>query len=252
MQQNRGVAVVTGGGRGIGAATCIKLAGLGYDLAVNYREQKARAEDVVKRIAASGGRAVAIQGDVGTEAGVMRLFTETDHLLGQVTALVNNAGVMPTEARVDEMDWSALTELWRVNVTSAFICSREAVRRMSTKHGGPGGAIVNVSSLAGRRGGRECRSHYAASKAAMNGFTVGMANELVGEGIRCNAVCPGLTATEFHDSYGGKDRIERIGATLPIGRPATAEDVANSIGFLISDESSYITGILVEIAGGLI
>ena len=252
MEQERGVAIVTGGSRGIGAATCVKVATLGYAVAVNYREQRVRADAVVKAITEKGGRAVAIQGDVATEEGVLRLFAETDRALGRVTALVNNAGVMPTESRVDEMDWVALTDLWHVNVTSAIICSREAVRRMSTKYGGPGGSIVNVSSLSGRRGGRERRSHYAASKAAINGFTVGMATELIGEGIRCNAVCPGVTATEFHAAYGGMERIARIGATLPIGRAATAEDVANSIAFLVSDESSYITGILVEIAGGLV
>jgi NAD(P)-dependent dehydrogenase (short-subunit alcohol dehydrogenase family) len=252
MAQEQGVAVVTGGSRGIGAATCIKIATLGYAVAVNYREQRVKADAVVKAITEKGGRAIAIQGDVATEEGVLHLFAETDRTLGRVTALVNNAGVMPAEARVDEMNWEALADLWRTNVTSAVICSREAVLRMSNKNGGQGGSIVNVSSISGRRGGRERRSHYAASKAAINGFTVGMATELIAEGIRCNAVCPGITATEFHEAYGGMERITRIGSTLPIGRAATAEDVANSIAFLVSDESSYITGILVEIAGGLI
>ena len=247
-----GVAVVTGGSRGIGAAIAKAAAGLGFDVAVNYRVRDDKANEVVAAVTAIGRRAVAIQADVANEADVVRLFKQIDGTLGPVTALVNNAGVMPAESRVDEMSAEKLQELWRMNITSAFICSREAVRRMSRKHGGTGGVIVNVSSLAGRRGGRERRAHYAASKAALNGFTVGLANEVVREGIRVNAVCPGVTDTDFHAPYGGSERVQRLGATVPIGRAATADDVANAVAFLLSNKASYLTGILIEVAGGLI
>ena len=246
-----GVALVTGASRGIGAAVAKAAANLGYDVAVNYRARADKAQEVVDAMTRTG-RPPSIQGDVSKDDDVVRLFRQVDDRLGPLTALVNNAGVMPPESRVDEMRAEVLDALWRMNVTSAFICAREAVQRMSTLHGGRGGVIVNMSSLAGRRGGRERRSHYAASKAALNGFTVGLANEVVREGIRVTAVCPGVTDTDFHAPYGGAERIARLGATVPIGRAASADDVANTIAFLLSDQASYLTGILVEIAGGLI
>jgi NAD(P)-dependent dehydrogenase (short-subunit alcohol dehydrogenase family) len=246
-----GVLLVTGASRGIGASVAKSAAALGYEVVVNYREREAEALDVVSAIRDSGRRAIAVRADVSDEGDIVSMFAEIDRRMGPLTALVNNAGIVPRESRVEDMDAGTLEALWRVNVTAAFICSREAVRRMSTKRGGRGGAIVNVSSLAGLRGGHARRTHYAASKAALNGFTLGFAREVAAEGIRVNAVCPGVTDTDIHLAYGGAERVARLGAQVPIGRAALPEDVAATVSFLLSEQATYMTGAVIEMSGGL-
>jgi NAD(P)-dependent dehydrogenase (short-subunit alcohol dehydrogenase family) len=245
-----GIMVVTGASRGIGAAVA-RLAGTkGYKVCVNYHQAADLANQVVADIRAAGNEACAVQADVSVEEDVVRLFRETDEQLGPVTHLVNNTGILGGESRVDDITVELLETVWRTNVTSYFLCAREALRRMSTKNGGKGGAIINISSLAGRTGGRGNRCHYGASKGAVNTFTSGLAMEVAKEGVRVNAVLPGLTATDFHADYGGEERLERLAPTIPIGRVATAEDVANVTLWLCSDEASYVTGDLIDVTGG--
>ena len=241
------VLVITGGGRGIGAETARLAAARGYAVAVNYRENRDAAESLVKQI---GGNAIALQGDVASEPDVVRLFQTVDRELGRVTALVNNAGIVDRGMRVADMSAARITRMLAINVTGSFLCAREAVRRMSTRLGGKGGAIVNVSSIASRMGGAGEYVDYAASKGAIDTFTVGLAKEVGPEGIRVNAVRPGIIRTEIHLSSGDPGRVDRIGATAPLGRPGEAEEVARAIVWLLSDDASYMTGALVDVTGG--
>jgi NAD(P)-dependent dehydrogenase (short-subunit alcohol dehydrogenase family) len=244
-----GVMVVTGGSRGIGASIARHAGRAGYKVCVNYRERADKAEEVVAAIAAAGGEAKAIRADVSREAEVERLFAEVDAGLGPVTALANNAGIMVADL-VEDMSADVLNRLWATNITSAFLCAREAIRRMSSRHGGAGGSIVNLSSIAGKKGGRGQRVHYAASKGALNTMTIGLATEVAGEGIRVNAVLPGLIDTDMHEPWGGKKRIETIGPTIPVGRAGVPDDVAAAVLWLMSDQAGFVTGELLEVGGG--
>jgi NAD(P)-dependent dehydrogenase (short-subunit alcohol dehydrogenase family) len=241
------VLVVTGGGRGIGAETARLAAQRGYAVAVNYRTNRIAAESLVRKL---GGQAIAVQADVASEPDVVRLFQTVDRALGRVTALVNNAGVVDRGTRVADMTAARIARMLAINVTGSFLCAREAVRRMSTRQGGAGGAIVNVSSIAARLGGAGEYVDYAASKGAIDTFTVGLAKEVGPEGIRVNAVRPGIIRTEIHVASGDPGRVERIGATAPLQRPGEPEEVARTILWLLSDEASYMTGALVDVSGG--
>jgi NAD(P)-dependent dehydrogenase (short-subunit alcohol dehydrogenase family) len=244
------VMIVTGGGRGIGAATARLAAERGYAVAVNYRSNRDAAEALVRQIESRGGRAIAVAGDVADEADVLRLFEAADRSLGRVGALVNNAGIVDRGMRVEKMSAERIARMLAVNVTGSFLCAREAVKRMSTRNGGSGGAIVNVSSIAARLGGAGEYVDYAASKGAIDTFTVGLAREVGPDGIRVNAVRPGIIRTEIHESSGDPARVERIGASAPLQRPGEAEEVARAILWLLSDEASYMTGALVDVTGG--
>jgi NAD(P)-dependent dehydrogenase (short-subunit alcohol dehydrogenase family) len=237
--------LVTGGGRGIGAATALLAAERGFKVCVNYRQDRDSAVSLAKKI---GG--IAVQADVSSEGEVERLFRETDEKLGRIAALVNNAGIVDQGTRVEKMTAARIARILAVNVTGSILCAREAIRRMSTRHGGPGGAIVNVSSIASKLGGPGEYVDYAASKGAIDTFTIGLAKEVAGEGIRVNGVRPGLIRTEIHLASGDPARVERIGATVPLGRPGEAEEVARAILWLVSDEASYLSGALVDVSGG--
>lgn len=244
------IAVVTGGSRGIGAATVLRLATMGWDVCLTFREREAEAAEVVRRCTELGGRALAVRVDVSVEAEVVDLFATVDAELGALTALVNNAGIVDRQSRVDEMDAARVTRMLAVNVVGAFVCAREAVRRMSTRHGGPGGAIVNVSSMASRLGSPGEYVDYAASKAAIDALTLGLSKEVAAEGIRVNAVRPGTVDTEIHASGGEPDRIERVKHAIPMGRAGRADEIANAVAWLCSDEASYVTGALLDVTGG--
>jgi NAD(P)-dependent dehydrogenase (short-subunit alcohol dehydrogenase family) len=244
------VVIVTGASRGIGAATALMAAQQGFSVAVNCHRSPDAAAGVVKAIEEGGGRAVVIIGDVAEEADVVHLFDETERRLGAMTALVNIAGVTGRSGRLDALTMEDLTAVLRVNVAAAFVCSREAVRRMSTAHGGQGGAIVNVSSGAATLGSPGEFIHYAASKAAVDTLTIGLAREVAREGIRVNAVAPGLVLTDIHASSGDPGRLERIKPTVPMGRAGTVEEIAGTILFLLSDAASYVTGAVLRVAGG--
>jgi len=244
------VMVVTGGGRGIGAATALLAAERGFAVSVNFLKDKDSASSLIDKIKSKNGRAIAVQGDVSSESDVERLFEETDRKLGRVTALVNNAGIVDRGTRVELMTAARIARMFAINVTGSFLCAREAVKRMSTRHGGAGGAIVNVSSIAAKLGGPGEYVDYAASKGAIDTFTIGLSKEVGAEGIRVNAVRPGIIRTEIHASSGDPARLERIGATAPLGRPGEAEEVARAILWLLSDEASYLSGALVDVSGG--
>jgi NAD(P)-dependent dehydrogenase (short-subunit alcohol dehydrogenase family) len=244
------VLIVTGGSRGIGAAVA-RLAGTqNFAVAVNYARDAASAQDVVDTIVAGGGRAVSIRADVAQEDDVVRLFAEAERELGPVTALVNNAGITGGIARVEAVSGAMLAELWAVNLSGTILCAREAVRRMSVRHGGTGGAIVNISSLAARLGSAGDFVHYAASKGAIDTLTIGLAREVAGEGIRVNAVSPGLIATDIHAAAGDPGRLERLGATVPMQRAGTAQEVAAAVLWLLSPAASYVTGANIGVGGG--
>jgi len=245
-----GVLLVTGGSRGIGAATARLAAGRGYTVCVNYRQNRAAADEVVAAIAAAGGTAIAAGADVASEAEVVRLFEKVTAELGPIRVLVNNAGILERQARVDEMDAARLDRVFATNVRGAFICAREAVRRMSTAHGGAGGAIVNVSSRAAQLGAPGEYVDYAASKAALDALTIGLAREVAGEGIRVNGVRAGIIYTDIHADGGEPGRVDRIGPTLPMQRGGQAIEVARAILWLASDEASYSTGTFIDVAGG--
>lgn len=242
--------LVTGASRGIGAATAKLAAQRSYRVVVNYRQNRAAAEDVVGEIKAAGGEAFAIQADVADETAVVRMFQAIDSEFGRIDALVNNAGMLEPQQRVEAMSAGRINRVLTTNITSCFLCAREAVLRMSTKHGGQGGAIVNVSSMAAKLGSPNEYVDYAASKAALDAFTIGLAHEVAQEGIRVNAVRPGVIYTDIHALGGEPDRIERVQHSLPLKRGGQPEEVANTILWLLSDEASYVTAGFIDVAGG--
>jgi NAD(P)-dependent dehydrogenase (short-subunit alcohol dehydrogenase family) len=244
------VLLVTGASRGIGAATALLAARNGYAVAVNYTANARAADDVVGRIRAEGGTAIALQADVAQESQVLALFAAVDAQLGRLTALVNNAGVVDVSARLTEMSVARLRRMFDINVIGSLVCAREAVRRMSTRHGGAGGAIVNVSSAASRLGSPGQYLDYAAAKGAIDAFTLGLAKEVAAEGIRVNAVRPGLIETDIHASGGIPDRVRQLAHLVPMQRGGSAEEVAEAIVWLLSPQASYTTMSLLEVSGG--
>lgn len=244
------VIIVTGGSRGIGAATA-RLAGQrGYAVCVNYLKNQAAADAVVNDVRAAGGTAIAVAADVSVEDDVIRLFDTAARELGPVTALVNNAGILEKQMRTDEMDAARLTRIFNANIVSAFLCAKEAVRRMSTRYGGQGGAIVNVSSVAARLGSPGEYVDYAAAKGAVDTLTIGLSKEVAAEGIRVNAVRPGFIYTDIHASGGEPGRVDRLKDAIPMKRGGQPEEVAHAILWLLSDEASYATGTFIELGGG--
>jgi len=247
---SRRVLLVTGGGRGIGAATARLAAERGYDVCINYRANGEAAGRVVENVRQAGAKAIAVQADIAVEADVVRMFAACDAELGRVTALVNNAAILETQTRLDAIDAARLTRVFGTNVFGAFFCSRQAVRRMSTRYGGTGGAIVNVSSGASRMGSPGEYIDYAATKGALDTLTLGLAREVATEGIRVNAVLAGHIYTELHASGGEPNRVERVKSQVPMGRGGRPEEVAQAILWLLSDDASYTTGALLDVAGG--
>ena len=244
------VILITGGGRGIGAATA-RLAGeRGYAVCVNYRKNRDAADGVVSEIRSSGGTALAVGADVASESDVVRLFETVDVELGPLSALVNNAGILEKQTRVESIDAARIDRVFGTNVRGAFLCAREAVRRMSSTHGGAGGAIVNVSSRAAQLGAPGEYVDYAASKAALDAMTIGLAREVAAEGIRVNGVRAGIIYTDIHTAGGEPGRVDRLGPTLPMRRGGDAIEVARAILWLLSDEASYSTGAFIDVAGG--
>lgn len=239
------VMIVTGGGRGIGAATARLAAKAGYAVCVNYVRDRASAEKLAGEV---GG--IAVPCDVSAEADVVQLFDTVDRELGRVGVLVNNAGVVDLGSRTEAMSAARVQRMFGINVVGSFLCAREAIKRMAKRHGGPGGAIVNVSSIAAKLGAPGEYVDYAAAKAAIDTFTVGLAKELGPDGIRVNGVRPGIIRTEIHQASGDPARVERIGATAPLGRPGEADEVARAILWLASDEASYVSGAMLDVAGG--
>jgi NAD(P)-dependent dehydrogenase (short-subunit alcohol dehydrogenase family) len=244
------VMIVTGGGRGIGAATARLAAKQGYAVCINYVRDRAAAENVVADIAKAGGKAIAVRCDVSLEPDVLNLFQQSDRALGRLGALVNNAGIVDRSTRVELITAARLARMFAVNVTGSFLCAREAVKRMSKKHGGSGGAIVNVSSIAAKLGSPGDYVDYAASKGAIDTFTVGLSKEVGAEGIRVNAVRPGVIRTEIHAISGDPTRVERIGQASPLQRAGEPEEIARAILWLASEEASYLTGAIVDVSGG--
>jgi len=245
-----GTIIITGGSRGIGAAIAEQAGKRGYAVAVNYTSDGTAAARVVDAITASGGHAKAFQADVGREDEIIALFTAAETALGPITALVNNAGITGGIARLENVSAEMLAQLWAVNLSGPLLCAREAIRRMSTRHGGNGGAIINLSSLAARLGGGGEFVHYATSKGGIETFTVGLAREVAGEGIRVNAVSPGLIATELHAAAGDAGRLERLAGNVPMQRVGSADEVAEAVLWLLSPAAAYVTGANIEVGGG--
>ncbi|MEH6680335.1 MAG: SDR family oxidoreductase [Sediminicola sp.] len=242
--------IITGASRGIGAATAVLAAGHGFAVAVNYHKNRMAAEKVVKTITETGGRAIAVQADISKEKDILRLFSETDKRLGNLSSLINNAGILERQMRLEEMDISRLNRIFAANITGQLICAREAIKRMSTKYGGNGGTIVNVSSLAARTGAPNEYLDYAVSKGAMDTFTIGLSKEVAGEGIRVNGVRPAFIYTDIHADGGEPERVDRIKESIPMKRGGTAHEVAEAILWLASDRSSFSTGTFIDITGG--
>jgi NAD(P)-dependent dehydrogenase (short-subunit alcohol dehydrogenase family) len=251
MSFDRQVILITGGSRGIGAATARLAADAGYAVAVSYLSDHAAAASTVCQIEEAGGSALAVQADVGVEGDVLRMFARVRERFGTVTALVNNAGTLEQQARLEEITLARLERVLRTNVVGSFLCAREAVRSMSTRHGGPGGAIVNVSSMAARLGSPREYIDYAASKGAIDSMTIGLAREVAAEGIRVNAVRPGLIYTGIHASGGEPGRVERLSPSIPMKRGGQPEEVAEAILWLLSAKSGFTTGSFIDVAGGL-
>lgn len=245
-----GTLIVTGASRGIGAAIAALAANRGYAVAVNFSTGEAEATTVVREIVATGGRAIAIQADVAREADIVRLFETAERELGSIKALVNNAAITGGFARIEDVTSTALANVFAVNVSGAILCAREAVQRMSTRRGGTGGAIVNISSIAARTGSPGEWVHYAASKGAIDTFTIGLAREVATEGIRVNAVAPGLVETGIHAANGEPGRLHRLMGTIPMGRAGAPSEIAEGVLWLLSDAASFTTGTILEIGGG--
>ena len=244
------VVLITGGSRGIGAATALLAARRGFAVAVNNATNSLAADAVVREIRAHGGSAITVQADVAIESQVLSMFATIDAQLGRLTSLVNNAGVVDVACRVDAMDVARLQRMFNTNLLGPFVCAREAVKRMSTRYGGQGGTIVNVSSAAARMGAAGQYVDYAASKGAMDTFTVGLAREVAAEGIRVNGVRPGIIDTDIHASGGQPDRAQRMAAQVPMQRAGTAQEVAQAIVWLMGPDSDYTTGAILDVAGG--
>ncbi|MCG8905807.1 MULTISPECIES: SDR family oxidoreductase [Pseudomonas] len=244
------IMLITGASRGIGAATALLAAERGFAVAINYRREREAAEALAAQITAAGGKARAFAADVAIEGDVLRLFREVDEAFGRLDVLVNNAGILERQMRLEDMDVARLQRVFAVNVTGTFLCCREAVKRMARKQGGNGGSIVNVSSMASRLGSPNEYVDYAAAKGAVDSLTIGLAKEVAVEGIRVNAVRPGLIRTDIHASGGEPGRVERLQSAIPLGRGGEAEEVARAILFLASDDSSYSTGSFVDVSGG--
>ena len=249
-KQDLGTVIVTGASRGIGAAVATLAGGAGYAVAVNFATGEADAGRIVDAIAAAGGRAVAIQADVAREAEIIRMFQTAEEKLGPIRGLVNNAGVTGGFARVEEVSSAAIANVFAINVCGTILCSREAVRRMSTRRGGSGGAIVNISSRAAHTGAAGEWVHYAASKGAIDSFTIGLAREVATVGIRVNAVAPGLVDTGLHAANGDPGRLQRLMGTIPMGRAGAPREVAEGVLWLLSPAASYTTGAILQIGGG--
>jgi NAD(P)-dependent dehydrogenase (short-subunit alcohol dehydrogenase family) len=243
------VVVITGGSRGIGRATALAAATRGFRVVVGYASNKTAADEVVGRIEARNGKAIAVKCDVGSEADILELFKAAD-AFGTIGALVNNAGIVGHSLRVDAMSAERIQRMMAVNVTGSILCAREAVKRMSTKHGGQGGVIVNLSSVAAKLGAPNTYVDYAASKGAIDSFTIGLGYEVAGEGIRVAAIRPGLIDTEIHGSGGEPDRAHRLAHVVPMKRVGTSEEIANAIVWLMSDEASYVTSAILDVSGG--
>lgn len=244
------ILLVTGGSRGIGAATAARAARAGWDVAINYTRDATAAEAVAAEVRALGRRAMVVQADVAEEAQVLAMFAAVDASWGRVTGLVNNAGIVDLPARVDEMSLQRLQRMWAVNITGSFLCAREALKRMSRRHGGPGGAIVNLSSAAARLGSPNQYVDYAASKGAIDTFTLGLAREVAADGVRVNGVRPGIIDTDIHASGGQPDRAAQLAPSVPLQRAGTSEEVAAAVVWLLSDEASYATGTTIDVTGG--
>lgn len=244
------MAIVTGGSRGIGAATAKQLAAHGYDVTISYVTDANAAQRVASDLIATGARAIAVQADVSIEADILRLFVTAERELGPIRALVNNAGITGGFSRVDEIDSATIAQVLAVNVAGTILCAREAAKRMSKRHGGHGGGIVNISSIVARTGGAGEWVHYAATKGAVHSFTLGLAREVADEGIRVNAVAPGLIDTELHAAAGAPDRLQRLSPAIPMRRPGTADEVAASVVWLLSEAAAYVTGTILEVGGG--
>jgi NAD(P)-dependent dehydrogenase (short-subunit alcohol dehydrogenase family) len=250
MTRSNAVMIVTGGARGIGAATARLAAQQGYAICVNYLRNTTAAESVVRDIGSKGGRAIAVQGDVAKEADVVRLFDTAIKELGPVTVLVNNAGILERQTRLDDMEAARFERVFTTNITGTFLCAREAVKRMSTRHGGKGGSIVNVGSMASTLGSPGEYVDYAASKGAIDSMTIGLAREVADEGIRVNTVRPGVIYTEIHASGGEPGRVDRVKAAVPMKRGGEPEEVARAILWLASEDASYTTGAFINVSGG--
>jgi NAD(P)-dependent dehydrogenase (short-subunit alcohol dehydrogenase family) len=243
------VVIITGGSRGIGRASALAAAERGYRVCVGYASNEAAAQSVVSAIEAKNGRAIAVKCDVGSEKEILALFKAAD-ALGTLRALINNAGIVGTTSRVDEMPAERIQRMMAVNVTGSILCAREAVKRMSTRHGGKGGVIVNLSSVAAKLGSPNTYVDYAASKGAIDSFTIGLGYEVAGEGIRVAAIRPGLIDTEIHASGGEPDRAHRLSHMVPMQRVGTAQEIANAIVWLMSDDASYVTSAILDVSGG--
>jgi NAD(P)-dependent dehydrogenase (short-subunit alcohol dehydrogenase family) len=244
------IALVTGASRGIGKATALQLGAEGYKVAVNYQQNADAAHSVVDAIIAGGGKAFAVQADIGDEAQVVAMFARIDQEDGPITALVNNAGILFTQSRVEALSAERINQVFRTNVTGTFLCCREAIKRMALPHGGQGGAIVNVSSAGARLGSAGEYVDYAASKGAMDTLTTGLSLEVAAQGIRVNSVRPGFIYTDMHASGGEPGRVDRVKASLPMQRGGQPEEVAQAIVWLLSEKASYVTGSFIELAGG--